>query len=241
MSLGQILRDLDPDSPNPYRDSNQYYVTIFGNPSPDGAWGWRIEGFHLSVNFTIIGGQTIASTPSFFGSLPAIVKEGPRKGLEVLRQEEELGRSLIQSLKGEQRKAATFALPKFEDTVGGLLTGNKRKLEPEEPRGIAAAKMTKEQREILMTLIKEYAYNRRQEFAKHDLEKIEKAGPEKIYFSWSGSIKPGEPHHYMIQGPTFLIEFDNSQDEANHVHTVWRDYKDDFGDDLLRRHYEKHH
>ncbi|MEO2045581.1 MAG: DUF3500 domain-containing protein [Pirellulales bacterium] len=241
MSLGQILRELDPDSVNPFRDSDQYYLTIFGKPALGGTWGWRVEGFHLSVNFTIVNGRAIASAPSFFGSIPALVKEGPRKGLEVLRQEEGLGQSLALSLDADQRKIAFSTLPIFEETVGGLLTGNKRKLEPHSAKGLPAAQMTAAQAKLLMTLIREYAHHHRPELASQDLSKIAVAGPENIHFSWAGGMKPGEPHHYMVQGPTFLIEFDNTQDDANHVHTVWRDFKDDFGDDLLRRHYLLHH
>ena len=241
MSLGQILRDMDPDSKNPFRDSDQYYVTIFGKPALSGTWGWRVEGFHLSVNFTIVDGRAIASAPSFFGSIPAEVKQGPRKGLEVLRQEEELGRSLALSLDADQRKVAITTLPIFEETVGGLVTGNKHKLEPRSAKGLPVAKMTATQAKLLMTLISEYAHHHRPELASQDLAKIAAAGPEKVHFSWAGGMKPGEPHHYMIQGPTFLIELDNTQDDANHVHTIWRDFKDDFGHGLLRRHYKLHH
>ena len=241
MSLGQILRDLNPDSTNPYRDSDQYYVSIFGEPSLESPWGWRIEGYHISVNFTVIDGKNIASTPFFFGSQPAEVLTGPRKGLRVLKQEEELARELVASLDAGQKKAALVPLHKFEDTVGGLLTGNTQKIQPLKTRGLAAAKMTQDQRTLLRTLIEEYAFTRRPEFAKRDLDKIEKAGTDNIHFSWSGSTTRGEPHHYMIQGPTFLIEFDNTQDGINHQHCIWRDYEGDFGEDLLRKHLKEHH
>ena len=241
MSLGQILRDLEPQSTNIYRDSDQYYVTIFGKPDPKGTWGWRIEGFHLSVNFTVVDGKAVAVAPSFFGAHPAIVKDGPRKGLSVLHVEEDLGRELVKSLDEKQRKVAIFALPKFEDTVGGLLTGNARKLEPHSPRGIPASRMNAAQKEMLLALIREYASRHRADLAEQDLAKIHAAGTEKIHFSWAGGLEPGEGHHYMIQGPTFLIEYDNTQDGANHAHCVWRDFENDFGDDLLRRHYAEQH
>ena len=241
MSLGQILRELEPQSPNPYRDSDQYYVTLFGKPDPKGTWGWRIEGFHLSLNITIVDGKAVTVAPSFLGAHPAVVKEGPRKGLETLPAEEELGRRLARSLDDEQRKVAVHALPKFEETVGGLITGNARKLERGTPRGLPASRMTAGQKELLLSLVKEYVHRHRPDLAEGDLEKIKAAGTEKIHFSWAGSPEPGQPHHYLVQGPAFLIELDNTQDGANHVHCVWRDFENDFGDDLLRRHYAERH
>jgi hypothetical protein len=241
MSLGQVLRDLEPQSPNPFRDSDQYYFTIFGKPDPQGTWGWRLEGFHLSFNFTIVGGRAVASAPSFMGAHPAVVKDGPRQGLFVLRNEEEGGRELIRSMDEGQRKAAIFPLTKFEETVGGILTGNVPRLEPRAPRGVPASRMTPAQREILLRLVREYVQRHRGELAEQDWAKLQAAGTEKIHFSWDGGLEPGEPHHYMIQGPTFLVELDNTQDGANHVHCIWRDFEGDFGDDLLRRHYAEHH
>ena len=241
MSLGQVLRDLTPESPNIYRDSDQYYFTIFGKPGPKGTWGWRTEGFHLSLNFTIVDGKGIAAAPSFFGSLPATVQEGPRKGLRALAEEEDLGRRLITSLGPELRRAATGKIPKFEDTVGGLLTGNARKIERGKPQGVPLSRMSPAQAELLKDLVREYARRHRPELANLDLAKIEKAGWENVHFRWAGGTAPGEPHHYLIQGPTFLIEYDNTQDEANHVHSVWRDFDNDFGKDLLRHHYRRRH
>jgi hypothetical protein len=193
------------------------------------------------LNFTISTGRWIAVHPSFFGSLPAVVQGGPRNGLEVLREEEALGRRLAKSLDGAQRQVAFGTLPVFEETVGGFLTGNERKIEPGKPRGIPASAMNAEQKQILMHLVREYAHRHRQELAEQDLRRLEQAGTDQIHFAWAGGLEPGEPHHYMIQGPTFLIEFDNTQDGANHIHTIWRDLENDFGEDLLRRHYELHH
>ncbi len=242
MSLGQVLRDLEPESPNPYRDSDQYYVTIFGKPDPKGTWGWRLEGFHLSVNYTIVEGKQIAPSPSFMGAHPATVKEPhPRKGLRALAAEEDLGRALYLSLDAEQRRAATGVLPKFEETVGGFLTGNTRKLERGKPEGIPASKLTPEQAARLMELVQVYARRHRRELADRELERIEAAGKEKIHFRWDGSAEPFQPHHYLIQGPTFLVEYDNTQDGANHVHCIWRDFDGDFGDDLLKLHYRQQH
>ena len=142
MSLGDYLRETD-ETPNAHRDSDSYYITIFGNPAPDGTWGYRFEGFHLSLNVTVVKGRWISVTPSFFGAIPATVPNGPRKGLQVLKQETELARALAKSLTAEQRKAGFGEIPDFlTETVGGLTTGNKRKIERGKPRGVPASAMT---------------------------------------------------------------------------------------------------
>jgi Protein of unknown function (DUF3500) len=240
MSLGDYLKETDK-TPNIHRDSDQYHVTIFGTPTADGTWGYRFEGFHLSLNVTIVRGRWISVTPSFIGAIPATVPDGPRKGLQVLEQETELGRTLASSLSAEQRKVGFGKIPDFlKETVGGFVTGNKRKLERGTPRGLAAAEMTAEQRDLLMKLVRTHIGRIRKELADQDLARIDRAGTAKIYFQWAGGLKAGEPHHYLIQGPNFLIEYDNTQDAANHVHCIYRDFDNDFGDGLVE-HYEKQH
>lgn len=240
MSLGDFLREND-ETPNVHRDSDSYYITIFGNPAPNGTWGYRFEGFHLSLNVTVVMGRWISVTPSFFGAIPAIVPDGPRKGLQVLKQETDLARALAKSFTAEQRKTGFGEIPDFlTETVGGLTTGNKRKIQRGTARGVPASKMTMHQREILMKLVREHIGRIRKELADQDLARIDRAGADKIHFVWAGGLKPGQPHHYLIQGPTFLIEYDNTQDDANHVHCVYRDFENDFGDAMLE-HYRKHH
>ena len=240
MSLGDYLKETDK-TPKIHRDSDQYHVTIFGTPSANGTWGYRFEGFHLSLNVTIVRGRWISVTPSFIGAIPAIVPDGPRKGLQVLEQEAELGRTLAKSLTAEQRKVGFGKIPDFlTETVGGFVTGNKRKLERGKPHGLAGSAMTVEQREILMKLVRTHIGRIRKELADQDLARIDRAGTEKIHFQWAGGLKVGEPHHYLIQGPTFLIEYDNTQDGANHVHCIYRDFSNDFGDALVE-HFQKQH
>lgn len=240
MSLGDYLKETDK-SPNIHRDSDQYYVTLFGNPTPVGTWGYRFEGFHLSLNVTVIRGRWIAVTPSFIGAIPATVADGPRKGLQVLQQETELGRALAQSFSAEQQKTGFGKIPDFlTETVGGFVTGNRRKLERGTPRGLAASAMTAAQRDLLMKLVRAHIGRIRKELADQDLARIDRAGIDKIHFEWAGGLKVGEPHHYLIQGPTFLIEYDNTQDGANHVHCIYRDFDNDFGDALLQ-HLQKDH
>jgi hypothetical protein len=240
MSLGDYLKETDK-VPNVHRDSDQYHITIFGTPSPEGTWGYRFEGFHLSLNVTVVRGRWVSVTPSFIGAIPATVPDGPRKGLQVLEQETELGRALARSLTAEQRKVGFGKIPDFlTETVGGFVTGNGRKLERGEPRGLAASAMTAEQRDLLMKLVRVHVGRIRKELADQDLARIDRAGREKIHFQWAGGLKAGEPHHYLIQGPTFLIEYDNTQDGANHVHCIYRDFDNDFGDALVD-HYQKQH
>jgi hypothetical protein len=234
MSLEQILNELEAGK-GPRRDPEVYYVSIFGKPGPADTWGWRVEGHHLSVNFTLVNGQQISATPSFLGSNPGEVKDGPRKGLRVLAAEEDLGRQLAKSFDAAQRKSAisTNAAPRE------IITGNERKVKPLERTGLPVARMTKPQRDLLLKLVREYVFRHRPEVAEADLDKIQKAGTDKIYFAWAGGLERGEAHYYRIQGPTFLMEYDNTQNNANHIHAVWRDFENDFGEDLLRKHYDQ--
>lgn len=236
MSLEQVLAQIEQGR-GPKRDPAMYFVSIFGTPSADGTWGWRVEGHHLSLNFTVAGGKAAAGAPSFYGTNPAEVRDGPRKGLRALAEEEDWGFKLVRSLNDEQRKKAVIA----EKAPDDIITGAQRKAEPGEPQGIAAGELTAEQQGILRDLVQLYAHRQRGELAHADWAQIEQAGWEKVKFAWAGPTEPGVGHYYRIHGPTFLVEFDNIQNNANHVHTVWRDLKDDFGGDLLRKHYEAEH
>ncbi|HZS50819.1 MAG TPA: DUF3500 domain-containing protein [Bryobacterales bacterium] len=232
MSLDQILKDMEQGK-GPQRDPEGYFFSVFGEPSENGTWGWRVEGHHVSLNFTVIKGQMIASSPSFFGANPAEVKQGPRKGLRTLAREEDLARELLASLDAKQKAIAVIDKTAPKD----ILTYNKRKVDPENPKGIAGSKLTKKQMEILTSLIEEYADNMPEEIAKTRMDAVHKAGMEKIYFAWAGGPDKGQGHWYQVQGPTFLIEYDNTQNDANHIHSVWRDFHGDFGEDLLAAHY----
>lgn len=236
MSLEQVLYDLENQAA--HRNPELYYVTIFGEPGK-AAWGWRVEGHHLSLNFTVADGQVLSVTPSFFGDNPAEVLSGPRKGLRVLGAEEDLARKLVKSLNDSQRKLAILTNTAPQD----ILTGADRKAKALTPVGISAAKLTKAQQELLFALVKEYVCRYRAEIADADLKAIQKAGVKKLHFSWAGGLEPRQGHYYRIQGPTFLMEYDNTQNDANHIHSVWRDLLNDFGEDLLRKHYQEapHH
>jgi hypothetical protein len=219
------------------RDPELYYLTVFGTPGSQAPWAWRLEGHHLSLNFTVAGGASVSVTPSFLGSNPARVVTGPREGLRVLAAEEDLARELVRSLSEEQRKAAIYDAKAPDD----IITGADRKARQLSPPGLAVGQMTPGQVELLKRLLEEYVHRYRPELAESDMKKIETAGMDKVSFAWAGATEPGKGHYYRLQGPSFVMEYDNTQNNANHVHTVWRDLQNDFGEDLLRKHYDESH
>ena len=235
MSLEQILRELEQGR-GPKRDPEKYYFSVFGTPDAHGTWGWRVEGHHLSLNFTIAEGE-VSATPNFMGSNPGEVREGPRQGLRVLAGEEDLGRKLVQSLSAEQKRTTIYT----DKAPSDVITVADRKARVLEPKGISLEALNEEQAEVLWALIREYIFRARGEFAEKELAEIQGADPGEIFFAWAGSTEPGQGHYYRVQGPAFLLEYDNTQNNANHVHAVWRDLKNDFGEDLLRQHYDESH
>jgi hypothetical protein len=235
MSLDEILRILEQGK-GPVRDPEGYFFSVFGEPLEIGTWGYRIEGHHLSQNFTITNGK-VQGAPSFFGDNPAEVREGPRKGLRVLAHEEDFARAFVQSLTPEQKKTAILN----GDAPADILTTNSRKAALKgQPSGISAAKLDAHQKELLQNLLDEYCYNMPEQVAQAREEQIKKAG-NNLYFAWTGGEQPGQPHYYRIQAPAFLIEYDDTQNNANHIHSVWRDFEGDFGLDLLKEHYQTSH
>lgn len=235
MSLEEILKEMEAGRGTFVRDPELYFITVFGIPGGKDPWGWRVEGHHLALNFVVQGSQVIAANPAFFGTNPALVKNGPRQGLRVLGTEEDLGRHLVKALSTEQQKIAIITNVAPADIV----SFNARNVKPLSPIGLAGSGLKTEQKDLLVALVKEYAFRHRAEVAEQDLAKIQMAGWEKVAFAWAGGLEPGEKHYYRVQGPTFLLEYDNTQNDGNHVHSVWRDFENDFGDDVLRRHYQE--
>ena len=232
IELEIVLRELETFGL--MRDPERYHLTIYGKPDPKAAWGWRFEGHHLSLNFTLAGDRMAADTPSFFGANPAEVRKGPKKGLRVLAAEEDEARALLAVLSDEQRREAVFE----SRTYGDIVTGNAAKVDPLKPAGIAASKFDDRQRAQLLKLVEVYAMSFEPGLAHARLARVREGGIENIRFGWAGSTERGQRHYYRIQGPLFLIEYDASQNDGNHIHTVWRDFNGDFGRDLLRLHYE---
>jgi hypothetical protein len=215
------------------RDRELYFFTIFGTPSPKTPWGWRVEGHHVSLHFSVSNNSAVASTPAFFGTNPAEVREeGPKKGLRILGAMEDAARALLASLDEGQRKTALIN----DAAPTEIVTGTTLKIDPLTPSGIAAADLKPAQRELLTKLIETFTSQMADDVGAERLAKIRQAGLEKVAFAWAGPTEPGKQHYYRIQGPTFLVEYDNSQNQGNHVHSVWRDFAGDFGRDLLREH-----
>ena len=214
------------------RDSERYFFSIFGTPSTTGTWGWRAEGHHISLHWTIVNGRFVAGAPTFFGSNPAEIREGPRKGTRILALEEDAGRALVESLDETQRTKAIINTAAPND----ILTAANLNIDPLSPTGIAASDLTAAQRSLLVRLIEVYTGRMAEDVAASTMAKIEKAGLDKVTFAWAGTLDRGQRHYYRVQGPTFLIEYDNTQNNANHIHAVWREFKGDFGADLLREH-----
>jgi hypothetical protein len=239
MSLDQVL--LGQESANPTatnrRDPENYYITIFGKPDAKGVWGFRLEGHHVAHNFTVVNGR-IADSPSFFGSNPAEIKIGARKGLRILAAEDDLGYEMIDALDATQQAAAVVDKAALKDIV----TAASRKASIDgQPNGLSAAKMSADQYERMMSIVEAYAGNVASPMAENRIALAKKQPKDKTFFAWTGDVKRGGPHYYRIQTPAFLIEMDMTQDNANHVHAVWRDYTNDFGLDLLKQHYEASH
>lgn len=231
--LENVLRELEGGS-GPKRDPELYYFTVFGTPSSEGTWGWRYEGHHCSQHWTLVNGQVIGSSPQFFGSNPGEVRDGPMKGTRVLHAEEDLGRALVKSLTEEQRKVAILDAKAPAD----ILTSNQRLAAIQEDRGIAYRDLNREQQGLLLQLIEEYAHGHQPSEAQQRLDKVRHAGMDNVKFAWMGGLEKGQGHYYRIQGGHFLIEYDNTQNNANHIHAVWRDFKGDWGLDVLKTHYE---
>jgi len=231
MALENILRAIEGGQ-RFKRDPEAHRFSIFGTPDAKGTWGWRVEGHHISLHFTVANGTTIASTPSFAGTNPAEVRDGAEKGKRVLALQEDTGRSLVMALDATQRTTAVFNAT----APGEIVTNNTLNINPLSPEGLKVSAMTPAQRALLMQVIDAYAGMMTPDVAADRLAKIKAAGIDNVAFAWAGPLERGQKHYYRVQGPTFLIEFDNTQNDGNHVHSIWRDFKGDFGRDLLREH-----
>ena len=233
MSLELILQEMEGPSRRFPREPELYFVTVFGKPGETNTWGWRWEGHHFAANFTIANGHEISGSPTFMGTNPAEIRTGPQKGLRVLAAEEDMARSLVKSLNDDLRKKAVFDTKAPAD----IITLAEKKVAALKEVGVAYSQLNAEQQRLVLDLIREYVNRVRPEIANKDLAKIAAAGMEKITFGWAGGLETGQPHYYRIQGPTFVLEYDNTQNNANHVHSAWRDFDGDFGDDIISKHY----
>jgi hypothetical protein len=217
------------------RDPGLYYTSVFGTPRNSTPWAWRFEGHHLSLNVTLLPERAPMVGPVFIGANPARVLSGPQTGFRLLAAEEDLGRELVTMLDAEKRKTAVIRDTAFADIV----TGNDPKVRPLELEGLAAADMSAAEQQQLRRLIELYFGRLTPASAKDAQMRLDRAGFGKVRFAWAGGLDSGQKHYYRVHGPTLLIEYDNTQNDANHIHTVYRDLDYDFGGDVLRKHLSK--
>jgi hypothetical protein len=237
MEAEGILRLLEGGRGQFARDPQQYYVSVFGTPSTTGTWGWRFEGHHLSLQFTVVEGAITVSSPTFLAANPAEVPDGPRRGMRALARQEDAGRALLGSLDPEQRQAAIFRDVAPGDVVARVALDP----DPLAPIGIAASAMTPAQRELLMEIVHAYTDVMADEIAALRMAKVQRAGVENIRFAWAGGTKRGELSYFRVQGPTFLIELTNTMNDPNHIHSGWREFGAEFGRDVLAAHMRQDH
>jgi hypothetical protein len=236
MRLEDVLRQLETFG-GLLRDPENYAVTVFGMPGADSAWGWRIEGHHLSLNFTLVPGRPVAVTPAFMGANPALVPQGPFKGLRTLAEEQDLALALARSIDAGLRGRLVISGNSLGDIVSGPGRGDSLKT----PAGVGLGELNAEQRALALRLVEVYARNMQTEMAEEQLRRMRDDGIERVHFAWAGPLDMRQAHYYRLHGPTLLIEYDNTQNDANHIHSVWHDPRNDFGADLLRAHYRSRH
>lgn len=236
INLEPILAEVEGPRRRFPRDPDLYNLVVFGTPGSDTTWSWRFEGHHVSVNYTIVSGTLVAPTPVFFGSNPAQVRHGDHEGLRALKEEEDLARDLLASLDGEQKSVAIVS----DEAPPDILTRNVPRVNDEvQIEGLQLKDMTASQREVVTALIDVYITRLPDRIAEAQRENL--VSLDTAAFAWAGGVNRGEGHYYRVLGSTFLAEYDCTQDEANHIHAVWRDLTNDFGSDILKQHYRDSH
>jgi Protein of unknown function (DUF3500) len=234
MSLEEVLYLLEGGEREERRERRhpgKYYLSIFGTPSETGRWGWRVEGHHLSLNYTLDKGEVIGSTPEFYGANPAFIDAGPERAIRVLGPEEDLARQILKLCTPEQAKVAHVDPKAPDDLRGGNAQGgpNTTQAEATPVVGLPASRMSADQKKLLGELLAEYLKNMPADISARRKDALLKAGMDSIHFAWWGDTERNKRHQYRVQGPTFLIEYNNTQNNANHVHSFWRDLAGDFG------------
>ena len=219
------------------RDPERYYFTIFGNPKSKDPWGWRFEGHHVSIHFSIWSDKIISVTPLFLGVNPAEVKDGDSKGLRILKKREDLAFELVNSMSKDQHHIATI----YENTPKDIITYNSSRVTVPVVEGISWDELKIGQQKLLKLLIAEYVNQVNPNLVKSKLEYLASNTLKSVKFGWAGGINLGEAYYYRIHGGNLFIELDNYQSGANHVHSVWRDVENDFAQDVLRKHLLSYH
>ena len=233
MTLEEILRSRGGDPK--VRNTEKYNIAIFGSPSPSKPWGWRFEGHHLSLNFSLLDDKVIG-LPAFYGTNPAELKKGPLKGMRPLGEIEDAGRQLAKDLiKADMSPVFSEKAPKE------ILTAQDSTAKAQQIMGTTSDKMNGEQVKQILAIVSQVASMQRGEITNESLRKINTMQRKKLHFAWGGSLERNGPHYFRIQGVDFLVEYANTQNDANHAHLVWRDLKDDFARDSLKKHYLENH
>ena len=233
MTLEEILRSRGGDPK--VRNTEKYNIAIFGSPSPTKPWGWRFEGHHLSLNFSLLDDKVIG-LPAFYGTNPAELKKGPLKGMRPLGEIEDAGRQLAKDLiKADMSPVFSEKAPKE------ILTAQDSTAKAQQIMGTTSDKMNGEQVKQILAIVSQVASMQRGEITNESLRKINTMQRKKLHFAWGGSLERNEPHYFRIQGVDFIVEYANTQNDANHAHLVWRDLKDDFARDSLKKHYLENH
>ena len=229
--------EVEQDKVTFLRDTERYYFTIFGEPGGSDPWGWRVEGHHVCLNYSIWNDKVIAVTPFFFGANPAEVRKGPKNGLRILGDREDLAFELMESLDAGQQSKAII----YDEAPLDILTYNSSKVSLPREEGLPASRMSGTQQEVLMALVTLYVSQVRSDVAQERLDAFKTDGIDGIHLAWAGPVDKSKAHYYRLHGGDFLVEFDNRQDGANHIHSVYRDVENDFASDVLRQHLLLYH
>ncbi|MHC4879470.1 MAG: DUF3500 domain-containing protein [Planctomycetota bacterium] len=227
MSLEEVLYLLEGgkrEERRSKRDPQKYYFSVFGTPSTDGTWGWRIEGHHLSLNYTIVDGELVSTTPEFFGANPGFIDAGPGREIRVLGAEEDIARQILKQCSESQVDKCWLS----KEAANDIRSVGTQQPSTDKAVGLAVSAMSADQKKLMSELLNEYLKNMPEDVVAERRERIRKAGMDSIYFAWWGSSERNERHAYRVQGPTFLIEYNNTQNSANHVHSIWRNTDGDF-------------
>lgn len=219
------------------RDPELYYFTVFGEPGGAEPWAWRVEGHHVSLHYSVWGDNVISTTPFFFGANPAEAPQGPQQGLRILGDRQDLAMELVNGLTSEQRRRAVI----YPEAPYDILTYNSSRAVFPQEEGLPGSQMNGVQREMLMTIINEYVTTIREDVAQDKLNAIREQGLDDFYFAWGGGLENNTKHYYRIHGGNFIVEYDNRQNDANHIHSVLRDEENDFANDVLREHLLLYH
>ena len=220
------------------RDPLLYSWTIFGDPANDGEpWGWRVEGHHVSLHYSVWADRVLSMTPFFFGANPAEVPKGPKQGLRILGDSQDIALELMDSLDAGQKTRATI----YDEAPADIITFNASRASLPKEEGLPASAMSGVQREMLMALASEYVTRIRSDLAEEKLTALREGGLDKIHLAWGGPIDRTRPHYYRLHGGDFVVEYDNRQDGANHIHSVLRDVSNDFASDVMRDHLLMYH